>query len=222
MSEQREDLVERASGWGVAGVSQGAAQVFAHCSASYRESCYECRVKPWQVLDSKLLISERWLQLREDRVRLGNGHEIDRFHVIHGPDWASVLCITEASEVILVRQYRHGIAKPSLELPAGVIEPNESPEESARRELLEETGFASDDWVRIQSVSTEPARHTTQAHFFCARGARQVGKPTPEETEVLDIVKVPLADLARLATDGSIVHGVHVGAILTALQLKLV
>jgi 8-oxo-dGTP pyrophosphatase MutT (NUDIX family) len=179
-------------------------------------------VKPWQVLDSKLLISERWLQLREDRVRLGNGHEIDRFHVIHGPDWASVLCVTEASEVVLVRQYRHGIAKPSLELPAGVIEPNESPEESARRELLEETGFASDDWVRIQSVSTEPARHTTQAHFFCARGARQVGKPTPEETELLEIVKVPLADLARLATDGSIVHGVHVGAILTALQLKLV
>jgi 8-oxo-dGTP pyrophosphatase MutT (NUDIX family) len=179
-------------------------------------------VKPWQVLDTKLLISERWLQLREDRVRLGNGHEIDRFHVIHGPDWASVLCITEASEVILVRQYRHGIAQPSLELPAGVIEPHESPEEAARRELAEETGYESDDWVRIQTVSTEPARHTTQAHFFCARGARPTRKPAPEETEVLEIVKVPVTELGRLATDGSILHGVHVGAILAALQLKLV
>jgi 8-oxo-dGTP pyrophosphatase MutT (NUDIX family) len=179
-------------------------------------------VKPWQVLDTKLLISERWLQLREDRVRLGNGHEIDRFHVIHGPDWASVLCITEASEVIMVRQYRHGIAQPSLELPAGVIEPHESPEEAARRELAEETGYESDDWVRIQTVSTEPARHTTQAHFFCARGARPTRKPAPEETEVLEIVKAPVTELGRLATDGSIVHGVHVGAILAALQLKLV
>ena len=179
-------------------------------------------MKPWQVLDSKLLISERWLQLREDRVRLGNGHEIDKFHVIHGPDWASVLCVTEASEVVLVRQYRHGIARASLELPAGVIEPHESPEEAARRELAEETGYESDDWVRIQSVSTEPARHTTQAHFFCARNARPTHAPAPEESEVLELVRVPLSDLPGLATDGSIVHGVQIGAILAAFQLKLV
>jgi 8-oxo-dGTP pyrophosphatase MutT (NUDIX family) len=179
-------------------------------------------VKPWQVLHSKLLISERWLQLREDRVRLANGHEIDRFHVIHGPDWASVLCVTEASEVVLVRQYRHGIARDSLELPAGVIEPHESPEEAARRELAEETGYESNDWVRIQTVSTEPARHTTQAHFFCARGALLTSRPAPEESEILELVKVPLGDLPRLATDGSILHGVHVGAILAAFQLRLV
>jgi 8-oxo-dGTP pyrophosphatase MutT (NUDIX family) len=179
-------------------------------------------VKPWQVLDSKLLLSERWLQIREDRVRLSNGHQIDRFHVIHGPDWASALCVTEASEVVLVRQYRHGVARASLELPAGVIEPNESPEEAARRELVEETGYESDDWLRIQTVSTEPARHTTQAHFYCARNARLARAPVPEESEVLEVVKVPLAELGRLATDGTIVHGVHVGAILAALHRGLV
>ena len=155
-------------------------------------------------------------------MRLGNGLEIERFHVIHGPDWASVLCVTEASEVILVRQYRHGIANSSLELPAGVIEPHETPEEAARRELVEETGYEGGDWVHIQSVSTEPARHTTTAHFFCVRGARQTRPPAPEETEVLELVKVPLADLARIATDGTIVHGVHVGAILAALSRALV
>jgi len=179
-------------------------------------------VKPWQVLETKLLISERWLQLREDRVKLGNGHQIERFHVIHGPDWASVLCVTENSEVVLVRQYRHGIGRASLELPAGVIEPNETPEQAARRELAEETGYEASDWVGIHCVPTEPARHTTHAHFFCARGARPTLKPAPEETEILEMVLVPLSDLARLATDGSIEHGVHIGAILAAFAKKLV
>jgi 8-oxo-dGTP pyrophosphatase MutT (NUDIX family) len=179
-------------------------------------------VKPWQVLDSKLIVSERWLQLREDRVRLANGHEIERFHVIHGPDWASVLCVTDASEVVLVRQYRHGIGSASLELPAGVIEPHETPEEAARRELLEETGYAADDWVCIQSVSTEPARHTTHAHFYLARGARRVQEPNPEESEILELVTVPLADLKRLASEGGIVHGVQIGAILSAFARGLV
>lgn len=179
-------------------------------------------MKPWHVLESKLLVSERWLELREQRVRLANGHEIERFHLIQAPDWASVLCVTNASEVVLVRQYRHGIAAPSLELPAGVIEPGEDPLLAAKRELAEETGYESDDWVSIHSVSTEPARHTTRAHFFCARNARSTQAPAPEATEVLEQVKVPLADLARLATDGSIAHGVHVGAILAALHRALV
>ena len=179
-------------------------------------------MKPWQVLESKQLINERWLQLHEQRVRLANGHEIERFHVIHGPDWASVLCVTNDSEVVLVRQYRHGANSPSLELPAGVIEAHESPEEAARRELLEETGYESDDWVSIHSVSTEPARHTTRAHFFCARGARRTRQAAPEESEVLEQVLVPLSDLSRLALDGSIFHGVHIGAILAAFARGLV
>jgi 8-oxo-dGTP pyrophosphatase MutT (NUDIX family) len=179
-------------------------------------------VKPWHVLESKLLIDERWLQLHEQRVRLANGHEIERFHVIRSPDWASVLCVTNDSEVVLVRQYRHGASRASLELPAGVIEPHETPEEAARRELLEETGYESDDWVSIQSVSTEPARHTNRAHFFCARGARRTRQAAPEATEVLEQVLVPLSDLSRLALDGSIFHGVHVGAILVAFARGLV
>src|SRR5882672_10379867 len=95
-------------------------------------------IPAWQVLSEITLIAQRWLEVREQRVRLANGHEIERFHLIKGPDWAGVLCLTEAREVVLVRQYRHGIAGPSLELPAGVLDGAEEPLAAARRELLEE------------------------------------------------------------------------------------
>lgn len=174
------------------------------------------RLGAWQVLSNRELVDRRWLRIREQRVRLPNGHEIDEFHLIEGPDWASVLALTEAGEVVLVRQYRHGAGYASLELPAGALEVGEDALAAAQRELLEETGYAADAWHPLNVVYTEPARHTTRAHFYVATGARPVQAPRPEAGELLDIVVVPARELGRLMDDGEILHGVHVGAILLA------
>src|SRR5450432_4250503 len=96
---------------------------------------------PWEIITDTALISERWLEVRQQRVRLANGNEIEQFHLINGPHWTAVLCLTPDRQVVLVRQYRHGFGGASLELPAGVIEPSEAPIDAARRELLEESGF---------------------------------------------------------------------------------
>jgi 8-oxo-dGTP pyrophosphatase MutT (NUDIX family) len=171
---------------------------------------------PWQVLARKTLISKQWLAVHEDRVRLANGHEIDEFHVIEAPSWAGVLCVSEDDEVVLVRQYRHGIRQESLELPAGVIEFGESPLEAARRELREETGYATDAWQPIAAFATEPSRHTVRAHFFCALGARASELRRPDASEDLEVVGVPRADLIELVEKGQIAHAVHIAAILLA------
>lgn len=170
----------------------------------------------WSVLFEKIIVDRRWLRVREQRVLLPNGHEIDEFHVIEGPDWASVLAITPAGEVPLVRQYRHGVGRLSLELPAGVIEPNEAPLASAERELREETGYAAREWLPLSTVSTEPARHTTRAHFFVALGAELVGPARPEQSEVIEVELHRADTLLKLVESGEVLHGVHVGAILLA------
>ncbi len=171
---------------------------------------------PWQVLARRMLLERRWIRLREDHVRLANGHEIEEFHVIDAPSWASVLAVTEKDEVVLVRQYRHGIASESLELPAGVIEAGETPLEAAQRELREETGYGAERWEPIASVATEPSRHTVQAHFFCALGAKAVAPRAPDASEEIELVLVPKSSLVELVLRGDVVHGVHVGAILVA------
>jgi 8-oxo-dGTP pyrophosphatase MutT (NUDIX family) len=168
------------------------------------------------VLAQRTLLERRWISVREDHVRLANGHEIEEFHVIGAPSWAGVLAVTESDEVVLVRQYRHGIAGESLELPAGVIEPGETPLDAAKRELLEETGYAAERWEPIASVATEPSRHTVRAHFFCALGAKSVAVHAPDASEEIELVLVSKKELVELVLRGDVLHGVHVGAILVA------
>jgi 8-oxo-dGTP pyrophosphatase MutT (NUDIX family) len=179
-------------------------------------------VKPWKVLEKKTLLSRRWLELSEEHVVLPNGHAIEQFHVIRAPDWASTLCVTREDRVLLVRQYRHGLGGTSLELPAGVIEAGESPLAAAQRELREETGFEADRWLALSSVATEPARHTTRAHFFCALGGHRVQAPALDDSEELELVEVEKLELGEFIERGEIQHGVHVGAILLALKRGLV
>ena len=173
-------------------------------------------VRPWRVLSDQVVVERRWLKVREQRVELPNGHQIDEFHLLEGPDWAGVVAVTERNELVMVRQYRHGLGGGSLELPAGVIEPDESDLQGAQRELLEETGYAGDDWHALSVVSTEPARSTVRAHFFVACGVKRMGDSAPEQTELLQLELWPTKKLGELIDTGQMGHGVQIGAILLA------
>ncbi|HEV8244377.1 MAG TPA: NUDIX hydrolase [Polyangiaceae bacterium] len=174
------------------------------------------KLAPWKVLANRPLIAKRWLEVHEQRIELGHGGILETFHLIVGPDWTAALALTDEGKAVLVRQYRHGFGAESLELASGIIEPGESPLDAAKRELLEETGYAADDWQPLLSVQTEPARHTTRAHFFFAKGARRVAEPKLDAAENLLTELVDKAELVAMVERGEIVHGVHIAAILLA------
>lgn len=171
---------------------------------------------PWRVDSSEIIIDRPWLRVRQERVTLARGTSIAEFHVIESPSWAAALALTADGQAVIVAQYRHGARGTSVELPAGVIDPSEEPLAAARRELLEETGYESDEWEHLLTVNTEPSRHTSQAWFFVAKNARRAGAPRQEATEDIEVRTVTFAQLVSLALDGGVRHGVHVGAILTA------
>ena len=175
----------------------------------------------WQVLERRTLVERRWLTLHEDRVLLANGREMGEFHVVEAPNWAGVVCVTDDAELVLVRQYRHGIRSNSLELPAGVMEAGEEPLVAAKRELCEETGYLAERWEAVAAFATEPSRQTVHAHFFCALGATPTGARSLDESEDIEVVRVPCARVVALIESGEITHGVHVGAILLAAQRGL-
>lgn len=171
---------------------------------------------PWEVLSERRLVDNPWLRVFEQRVRLANGVEIEGFHLIDGPEWAAVIAITQQDEVLFVRQYRHGVGEASLELPAGVIERNEDPAVAAARELKEETGFAVRSLEPLLIMNTEPARHTTRAHFFVAHGAYRVAEARPEATELIELQPIPTAQIGAALDAGRIRHGIHIAALLFA------
>jgi 8-oxo-dGTP pyrophosphatase MutT (NUDIX family) len=173
-------------------------------------------MQPWTIRSQKTLLDRKWLRITEDSVELPNGTRIDEFHVMHSPNWASVIAVTEAGQIVMVEQYRHGLGRTSLELPSGVIDPGERPLQAAKRELFEETGYRARDWTSLLEVSPEPSRSTHRAHFFVARGAERVGPGNPDASEIIDVKLLSVDELIDRVTGGRIDHAAHIGAILLA------
>ncbi|MEZ4700109.1 MAG: NUDIX hydrolase [Rhodothermales bacterium] len=161
------------------------------------------------------------MKVREDHVRLPNGHEIEEFHVVEYPNWAASVCLDTEGQLVMVEQYRHGIGRFSLELPAGVIEPDEDPFDGARRELVEETGYTSADWTFLGRCSTDPSNHSNYAYLYLARDASPSAEQALDQEEMIRVHRMPAGDLLEAMMDGEIVHGIHMTALLWAMQRGL-
>lgn len=175
----------------------------------------------WKTLSSRLLVDRWWMRLREDRVLLPTGVEIEEFHVAEHPDWALAIPLREDGHVVMVEQYRYGIDQVTLEFPAGVVQEGEDPGHAAKRELLEETGYAATSLVRLGSLSIEPNRNTNYGHLYFASEVQQANEPQPDATEDLSVRLVQASALLDLLDAGHIVHGMHAAALLLAFQKGL-
>lgn len=173
----------------------------------------------WTVERTRKVVQDRWLSVRADRCRMPDGRAVDPYYVLEYPDWVNVVAINEAREVVLVRQYRHGIAQVVLELPSGVVEQSDGdPLVTVRRELLEETGYASDSFQLTGKLSANPATHSNLTHCYLATECRKVAEPRLDEIEDLEVVLVPLDRLGELARSGALLQSLHVGSIFFALM----
>jgi len=170
--------------------------------------------KPWRVLESTVTYKDPWITLRSDRCAREGGREIHPYHVLEFPDWVLMVALTPEHDIVLVREYRHGVRKILLGLPSGAVESTDpDPRSAAERELREETGYTVDRVIQIGTMFANPPRQNNAMSVFLGYGARRSETQQLDENEDIDIVPVNFVKfLGQVRTKQDIVLGATVVA----------
>ena len=169
-------------------------------------------MKPWRVISSKYERSFEIFNLRTDRALSPRTNKIHDFYIFESLDWVNIIPVTVNKEVVLVRQYRHGIRDITLEIPGGIIEKGDTPEKAAIRELREETGYGKTKMTLLGSVYANPAFLNNKCYTFLAENASPVYEQDQDEKEDIEIVLKAIDEIPELIRQGEITHSLIIAA----------
>jgi len=181
------------------------------------EKSFYFTIEPWSIVHENKEYQTPIFNLLHRKMRLEAAGEQSQgnFYVLEAPEWVNVIPITKEKEVILVEQYRYGIEKPTLEIPGGMVDPGEEPLPAIKRELVEETGYQSQNWSSLGKVSANPAIMTNFTHLFVAEDCEFVGVQESKEDvhERINVHTKPLDEFLDLVDDGTIHHTIVLAAV---------
>jgi 8-oxo-dGTP pyrophosphatase MutT (NUDIX family) len=179
------------------------------------DKSFNFSVKPWSIVRENKEYSTPIFNLlkRELRLDLPDETLAGDFYILDAPAWINVMAFTPDDEIILVEQYRHGIQKPTLEIPGGMVDAGESPIDGAKRELLEETGYRSEKWDSLGKASANPAIMNNFTHMYVAKDCEFAGAENPDQHERIEVHKMPLNDFLSYVEDGTIHHAIVLAAV---------
>jgi len=170
-----------------------------------------------KLISSKTVFEGRAVNLRIDTIQKASGEATTREIVWHA-DCIAVVVLDDKSNVILEKQYRRPAGKVLLEIPAGGIEEGETPEEAVKRELQEEIGYLPGKVTRLGGFYSAPGYCTEYLHLFLATDLKP-SYLTAEDTDEIEIVRVPVSEIKGLIDSGQICDAKSVAGLLQFLAL---
>lgn len=175
------------------------------------------KIARWKTIASAYIHRNPFIKLRRDTRQAPEFGQHD-FYILEFPHWVNVVAITEDEELVLVRQFRHGLGQENLEVPGGIVDPGEEPATAAVRELREETGFAPAKLELLAAVSVNPAIQDNWCHLFLATGCQRVGEQRLDGTESIAVELIPVGEVGKMLSTGQIHHSLNYLALTLALN----
>lgn len=178
-------------------------------------------LRPWRELEREPVADCRIFNVERSVAVSPVDDQPRAFHRIQSADWAQIVPITSDGKAVLVRQYRHGVQRVTLEIPGGLIDPGEDPASAAARECLEETGFRARVALSLGVTAPNPAVFANHLHAFYAVDVEPEQAVQNTGSEVTEVVLVPVAELEGLLLAGEIDHALVAGTLWRYLRLHV-
>jgi ADP-ribose pyrophosphatase len=175
----------------------------------------------WEPVNRKNIFSTKIFDIHEITSRSPE-NIVGSFFTLHASDWVIIIPILKDengnNSFLMVKQWRHGAEEMSIEFPGGVIDPGESPETAALRELCEETGYRSGNLMHAGTISPNPAIMDNHCHIFFAENLENTHKNDLDDDEFLSAEAVPVAQVIEGMGHGAYIHGLMSAALFLYIQ----
>ena len=163
----------------------------------------------WRILASSYIHKGPWATLRSDRCEMPDGHIVEDYYVLEYDNWVNAVAITEDNKILMVHQYRHAAGIVSLEIPGGVIDTGELPEQAMKRELLEETGYLFDNFELLCTVYANPSTANNHTYCYLAKGGKKVQEQALDDQEDIIVETFTIPEIKQLLAENKIAQALH-------------
>lgn len=182
-------------------------------------------VLEWKEISTEHIIQDEWIDFRKSAYRFPDGSVFEPFYSYSRRGYVVIVASDVDGNFLCVRQFRQGIKKVTTEFPAGGIERKDGKEYgegkdlsaenallAAKRELLEETGYESDEWKHLLTVPSNATMADNYAHLYVARNCRRVSEQSLDETEFLNVMLFSVQEIEEMIDQGEFQQAIHIMA----------
>jgi 8-oxo-dGTP pyrophosphatase MutT (NUDIX family) len=177
--------------------------------------------KPWKVIRSEPGPHLVLFQTRYDWVQNPRNAKPMKAVILECPDWVNVVALTPQKKILVVRQYRFGVRKTTTEIPAGIMNSGETPEQAALRELREETGYTAASWKYIGWVETNPAFLNNVCHQWLALDVVKTSTPELDDGEEISVTELSLEEVRSEIDQGRLRNSLSVLSLARVFDLRM-